>query len=252
MPRSWMRSSLVALVSVAAPLVPALLAAEPPASPSGGEAFEIHGECAALSPVPTAHGGVPAQGPKPPSRLKLPTPAGYIDDGLPYNGHSETQFSDLPQSPAPKGEWSAAIAKHGGPPPDAQIAVGKHHVVVGDRQRLAIFTKNGNPVQEFSMWSGDTGDFFEPLGLDGNLICVPRAWNDVRTIYDEYRDRFWVVASSGCSVPAAGQPIRGIWGLPSRRVVIRPRGGITSGGMWRRTGTSPAQCTSRETRATIR
>ncbi len=112
--------------------------------------------------------------------------------------------SGLPQSPVLTTSWKASISVHGGHPADAQVAASRTHVIVTDRQKMAFFSKAGTKVKE-----PDPVDFFAPLRLVEQGLTTPgRAVNDLRVLFDGYRNRFWIVGSTGNSTI---DPVRGIY-----------------------------------------
>ncbi|HZE68114.1 MAG TPA: PASTA domain-containing protein [Pyrinomonadaceae bacterium] len=104
-------------------------------------------------------------------------------------------FPSLPQTPAPSGltgiNWPGPRSSSGLFPPDPQISVSGSHVVVTTNDVVAFYDKNGTLLQAIaptgfllSILVPPTGDL--PAGIDTVF--------DLRTIFDSYRNRFWVGA----------------------------------------------------------
>jgi hypothetical protein len=107
-----------------------------------------------------------------------------------------------PQTPAPTKTWQAKLAGKAGFPADAQIAVSSTHVIVGNRQQMRYYDKDGSPLGN----AISAASFFAPLNLkDGAGNSIDR-FNDVRLIFDSYRKCFWVVATAGSSKAATAAP----------------------------------------------
>lgn len=109
----------------------------------------------------------------------------------------------ITNTPAPTKSWQATLQGKGGFPADAQVAVSNTHVVVTNRQLMRYYDKNGNPVANSI---GSTTFFNTGLNIQdaaGNRID---RYNDLRVIFDSYRNRFWVTAYAGFS-GAANVPI---------------------------------------------
>lgn len=105
-------------------------------------------------------------------------------------------------TPSPSVSWQASGGLNsGGEGSDQQIAVSDSYVGASGRAALAFYTKDGTKVY------GVTGaeDFFQAQGLPS----VEGGYNiyDLRMIFDEYRQRFWICALTanvgpGMVVPA--------------------------------------------------
>lgn len=78
-----------------------------------------------------------------------------------------------------------AVPGTGWVPPDADLAVGLHHIVTIVNGQLAVFDRNGN-VQWRRNLAGAMG-FWVTLGAGGWLF-------DPEAHYDEHSHRFWVIA----------------------------------------------------------
>lgn len=83
--------------------------------------------------------------------------------------------------------WRAQLNAGGGFPADPQLAVSTTHVVVTARQRMGFYTKSGQQLATMS-----SATFFSSLD-DGTVDGFNR-FNDLRTVYDPFRRRFWVAA----------------------------------------------------------
>lgn len=108
----------------------------------------------------------------------------------------------LPPTPAPTNNWQAALKGKGGFPADAQIAVSATHVIVTNRQRLRYYDKNGTALGSDM---GSKAFFTAGINLTDAAGNPIDRFNDLRVIFDEYRNRFWVTACAGYS-GAAGVP----------------------------------------------
>jgi hypothetical protein len=105
-------------------------------------------------------------------------------------GGGPGDLSSFAQTPPATAGWGAAGVQYGFPA-DAQISVSSSHVIVSGRQTLGYFTKAGTGVKApFA-----ATEFFSPLGLDDGTDNAITRYNDLRTIFDSYRNRFWVVAN---------------------------------------------------------
>ncbi|GAB3002869.1 hypothetical protein [Saccharothrix stipae] len=99
----------------------------------------------------------------------------------------------LPQTPAASLSWTAAFVAKGSPS-DAQISVSETHVVTTIVNRIAFRHRDGTLLKEMS----PAQEFFAPLKLvESGLACEGREVTDLRTIYDSYRKRFWIVGGTG-------------------------------------------------------
>ena len=63
------------------------------------------------------------------------------------------------------------------------------HVIVTNRQRIRYYDKNGNALGNDI---GSTGFFTAGLNLKDAAGNTIDRFNDLRTIFDSYRKRFWV------------------------------------------------------------
>jgi len=95
----------------------------------------------------------------------------------------------LPQTPAATTSW-IALGPGGGFPSDAQIGVSHTHVIVSGRAWMGFYDKAGTQLATLSARS-----FYKPLGLDDGTVNAITSYNDIRIIYDSYRQRFWVGAT---------------------------------------------------------
>ncbi len=117
----------------------------------------------------------------------IPTP---VEDARAEHVTAEAARSE--QTPKASVWWRANLNGGGGFPADAQIAASTTHIVVTSRQTMGFYTKSGQKLQQLSSKS-----FFSPLGLSDGTADQIAYYNDLRTIYDEYRGRFWVVVTAG-------------------------------------------------------
>jgi len=158
------------------------------------------------SRAPERSPGPPEGGEAHPERPKrLPAAKPGSSDAL-FDSAEPHGFGPTASTPNPTKSWQATLSWKAGFPADAQISVSSTHVIVTNRQQIRYFDKNGNPV------GSETGsNTFFTAGLNlkdaaGNTIDV---FNDMRTIFDAYRKRFWVTAyafySGSASVPKAKQ-----------------------------------------------
>jgi PASTA domain-containing protein len=115
--------------------------------------------------------------------------------GEPFGESTIFGFPTLPQTPAPSGatgtNWPGPRSSSGVFPPDPQISVSRTHVVVTTNDVVAFYDKTGRLLQAIAPTaflltplSAPTGDL--PAGID--IVY------DLRTIFDSYRNRFWVGA----------------------------------------------------------
>jgi CARDB len=148
--------------------VPGQLRADVAASPSGGGPAEVHGGVLLSKPalsrmiIPDACYGPPQQAPIAPA----------------VDGHTPPEII----------KWKACFPVQGGLPVDPQVAAGPTRLVVTNQSRIGFYDKAGT-------YQGSLGaaTFFGPLGLSEGPDGF-RLYRDVRTLYDEYRQRFWIVA----------------------------------------------------------
>jgi hypothetical protein len=147
----------------------------------------------------------PADGPRK-GEHHPPKPKGRVDRTVPAKSSKllhETR-GPSPNTPAPTKTWQATLQGKGGFPADAQIAVSKTHVIVTNRQRMRYYDKNGAALGNDI---GSTSFFTAGLNLKDAAGNAIDRFNDLRTIFDSYRKRFWVTAYAGFSgaanVPAA-------------------------------------------------
>jgi hypothetical protein len=89
------------------------------------------------------------------------------------------------QTPAAVTSWQA-IQAPGDIAADTGIAVSHTVVLVTTRSTIAYYDKSGRSLGQVS-----TPAFFSPLGLGSQKIDT---YFDTRSIYDAYRNRFWVAA----------------------------------------------------------
>lgn len=121
----------------------------------------------------------------------------------PQAGESSADVGEVSQAvipgtttPAANGSWdsspssTADLSTDSGYWSDQQISVSKTHVVVTQRASIGYFTRQGNPLQHL------TGNAFF-----GGLLPAGADVFDLRTVYDEFRNRF-VVAGLTNSSPA--------------------------------------------------
>jgi len=148
----------------------------------------------------------PADGPRK-GQHHPPKPKGRVDLTVPAKSSELLHETRGPSAntPAPTKSWQATLQGKGGFPADAQIAVSKTHVIVTNRQRMRYYDKNGVALgSDF----GSTSFFTAGLNLKDAAGNPIDRFNDLRTIFDSYRKRFWVTAyayTSTANVPAAKQ-----------------------------------------------
>ena len=159
-------------------------------------------------PAVELHEAPPQRGeahpPEPAQRLPSAPPG--ASEALHDSGGAGAGLGPTTPTPNPTASWQATLTGKGGYPADAQISVSTTHVVVTNRQVLRYYDRSGTPV------GGEIGsNTFFTAGLNlkdaaGNTIDV---FNDLRTIFDPYRKRFWVTAyayySGAAKVPPAKQ-----------------------------------------------
>jgi hypothetical protein len=141
----------------------------------------------------------------PPVRLEEPEPVDALEAAM---GHPFLDATPVEETAAPTGGtpdessfvqtppatlgWGATGVQYGFPA-DAQISVSSSHVIVSGRQTIGFFARNGTVVKgPFAAL-----DFFAPLGLDDGTANAITRYNDLRTLFDPYRRRFWVLANGG-------------------------------------------------------
>jgi hypothetical protein len=121
-----------------------------------------------------------------------------------YETQKPAKHGPVPNTPAPTVSWKATIQNKGGFPADAQISVSNTHVIVTNRQRIRYYDKVGNALGNDI---GSAGFFTAGLNLKDAAGNTIDRFNDLRTIFDSYRKRFWVTCyayfSGAASVPAA-------------------------------------------------
>lgn len=83
---------------------------------------------------------------------------------------------------------SANLSNYSGYPADTQIAVSNTHVVVTARAVIAFYDKTGSLIQP----PASTKNFFSILDLERRFGID--YYYDTRTIFDSYRNRFWIGA----------------------------------------------------------
>jgi hypothetical protein len=94
----------------------------------------------------------------------------------------------LKQGPAPAVQWKASGLYKYGYPGDPQIAASSTHIVVTNRRGISFYDKSGALLQTIKQ-----NDFFPPVvGQVDQTYPVDR-YNDLRTIFDPFRKRFWIV-----------------------------------------------------------
>jgi len=109
-------------------------------------------------------------------------PLGARDADVPSKG---TVVAPVVQTPAPVTAWPA-IQAPGDIAADTGIAVSHTHVVVTTRTTIAYYDKSGLKLGQVA-----TPTFFSPLGLGAQKIDT---YFDTRSLYDSYRNRFWIAA----------------------------------------------------------
>jgi hypothetical protein len=104
------------------------------------------------------------------------------------SGPAPPGIPSVSQTPAPIVSWTGP-GPLGGMPGDPQISASHTHIVVAGRAQMAFYTKAGTQLMSLSARS-----FFLPLGLDNGTVDAINIYTDIRTIFDAYRNRFWLVA----------------------------------------------------------
>jgi hypothetical protein len=93
------------------------------------------------------------------------------------------------QTPGAVTSWQALLSSGNEAAADTQLGVSTTHVVVTTRTHIGFYNKAGQ-LQQPSIY---VGDFFAPLGLD-QVLGTGLTYFDTRSMFDEYRKRFWVGA----------------------------------------------------------
>jgi hypothetical protein len=103
---------------------------------------------------------------------------------------AESRVLDLGllQTPPPSISWPGPKSRTGIFPADPQISVSNTHVVITTNDTLAFYDKTGQLLQSFYPWI-----FFNPLNLNTLPLNID-TYFDVRTIFDAFRNRFWLGA----------------------------------------------------------
>jgi hypothetical protein len=119
------------------------------------------------------------------ARLAAPTGPGTRAD-------ARGPAAQAPVTPGPTVGWEAyGGLNSGGEGSDAQLAVSSTHVVVTARAALAFYTRAGQKVYGVkdgrTFFTSDLGNGIP--GFGPNFVIF-----DMRTIFDEYRKRFWIGA----------------------------------------------------------
>jgi hypothetical protein len=101
----------------------------------------------------------------------------------------------LAETPAATFQFSTSTGLRGGHPADAQLSVSTTHACVTARAMVGCYTKGGravriDPSASAEVW-GST--FFAGLLTTGEDVF------DMRTLYDHFRQRFWIVGLSTSS-----------------------------------------------------
>ena len=159
-------------------MLPAVVRADVPASASGGGPAAIKGR-----------GYL--------SRLTLQNKISSYRDpcwgsSLFFNGPSD---SGSGQTPPYVVKFKACLPVQG-LPADPQIAAGPTRLVLTNQTRVAFYDKSGTYHGSLSAAS-----FFSPLGLDDGTINGLDTFRDLRVVYDDHRQRFWM----GGTVTNGGQ-----------------------------------------------
>jgi hypothetical protein len=94
----------------------------------------------------------------------------------------------LEQTPQAAVSWQASgdLSAYAGFPGDPQISVSTTHVVVTARAVIAFYEKSGNLIRVIT-----AADFFRGLNLDSQFGI--QYYYDLRTIFDPFRMRFWII-----------------------------------------------------------
>jgi hypothetical protein len=116
------------------------------------------------------------------------------------------------ETPPTDKTWDAVIDRNGGGGSDPQIAAGPSYLLTTMRDEITFLDKNGNVVSKdkngkpFKAGQTQTIDFFGKLTDDINAhLNLPAGFTvgqgygidtyyDARSIYDSYRQRYWIVA----------------------------------------------------------
>jgi CARDB protein len=128
--------------------------------------------------------------PDPSRRRAKVLPAGAAEGSAGPQGDgalAKGPWDKVAQSPLWLTSWTAAQAPSTGPlAADTGIAVSATFVVVTTRTTIGYYEKSGRKLMQI-----DTPTFFSPLGLGSQKIDT---YFDTRSIFDGYRNRFWVAA----------------------------------------------------------
>jgi hypothetical protein len=108
-------------------------------------------------------------------------------------------------------------------PPDSAMAVSPNYLVSATNLGgVEIFDKNGDPPKNSPLYNSNSlSGFFAPVGPDAKEQIL----SDPHVVYDEYLDRFWVLAIAAndnpnlssyllaLSPPSSQSPVIGQWGF---------------------------------------
>jgi hypothetical protein len=86
-------------------------------------------------------------------------------------------------------QWQAMGLYKYGYPGDTQIAASSTHIVVTNRRGISFYDKSGALLKTIKQQ-----DFFPPAVGTVNPTYPVDRYNDLRTIFDPFRKRFWIVA----------------------------------------------------------
>jgi hypothetical protein len=158
-------------------------------STTGGAPSPIHGpvDVSAAMLVELAHNSRPLVGAGPEDDQN------EVEDEVhapvhALSGPNPPGVPSVAQTPPPVTSWKGPNPD-GGYPADPQISASHTHVVVSGRANAAFYTKAGTQVMSIGAYT-----FFSPLGLDDGTVNGINNYTDIRTIFDAYRNRFWLTA----------------------------------------------------------
>ena len=138
-----------------------------------------------------SHGyGRAPSGPKTRVRSTLAAPAG----------------GPLPNAPTLGGPFQGITSNQSGAiPPDSTIAAGPSNLVVATNNFVRVFNKNGTPVMGQSQ---SLSSFFSMLGQRASDSDGSAGPYDPKVVYDEYIQRFWLIAVTDTRSFATPNPKR--------------------------------------------
>ena len=123
-----------------------------------------------------------------PSRPRAPF---VVIPGLPTTtvvGHEPEVF--LTSTPSPSASWNTSgsgnrdLSTDSGFYADPQIAASRSHIVVTERSSFGSYTRQGTQLQHVNGYT-----FF------GSLVPSGSTGLELRTVFDRYRNRFWIIGT---------------------------------------------------------